>query len=161
MNGKYSKSQIILHWLVVILIVPQFLFSHKISKALEARFNGYEVLESPLISLHILTGFIIFCLACARFIQRLDNSKHREDNNTNDVGNIIKHLNHYTLYFLMLALPITGAIGWFRGIEAFANLHVMLKSAFLLLVALHLTSTFYQQVFLRNNVLGKMLLGRK
>ena len=87
--------------------------------------------------------------------------KECEDNNINDVGNIIKHLNHYTLYFLMLALPITGAIGWFRGIEAFANLHVMLKSAFLLLVALHLTSTFYQQVFLRNNVLRKMLLGRK
>ena len=150
-----------MHWLVVFLIVPQFLFSHEISKALEARFNGSTVVESPWISLHILTGFIIFCLACARFIQRLDNFKHREDNNINDVGNIIKHLNHYTLYFLMLALPITGAIGWFRGIEAFANLHVTLKSAFLLLVALHLTSTFYQQVFLRNDVLRKMLLGRK
>ena len=102
MDGKYSKSQIILHWLVVILIVPQFLFSHKISKALEARFNGYEVLESPLISLHILTGFSIFCLASARFIQRLDNSNHREDNNINYVGKIIKHLNHYTLYFCCL-----------------------------------------------------------
>ena len=161
MDGKYSKSQIILHWLVVFLIVPQFLFSHKISKALEARFNGYEVLESPLISLHILTGFIIFCLACARLIQRLDDSNHREDYKINYAGRIIKHLNHYTLYFLLLALPITGAIGWFRGIEAFASLHVMLKSFFLLLVALHLISTFYQQLFLKNNVLENMLLGRK
>ena len=91
MDGKYSNSQIILHWLVVILIVPQFLFSHKISKSLEARFNGYEVLESPLISLHILTGFVIFCLACARLIQRFDNSNHREDNKINYVGKIIKH----------------------------------------------------------------------
>ena len=161
MDGKYSKSQIIMHWLVVFLIVPQFLFSNKISKALEARFNESEVVESPMISLHILTGFIIFCLACARFIQRLDKSNHREDNTINYAGKIIKHLNHYSLYFLLLALPVTGAIGWFRGIEAFANLHVLLKSIFLLLVALHLTSTFYQQLFLKNNVLGNMLLRRK
>ena len=146
---------------MVILIVPQFLFSNKISKALEARFNESEVVESPMISLHILTGFIIFCLACARFIQRLDKSNHREDNTINYAGKIIKHLNHYSLYFLLLALPVTGAIGWFRGIEAFANLHVLLKSIFLLLVALHLTSTFYQQLFLKNNVLGNMLLRRK
>ena len=150
-----------MHWLVVFLIVPQFLFSNKISKALEARFNESEVVESPMISLHILTGFIIFCLACARFIQRLDKSNHREDNTINYAGKIIKHLNHYSLYFLLLALPATGAIGWFRGIEAFANLHVMLKSIFLFLVALHLTSTFYQQLFLKNNVLGNMLLRRK
>tara|TARA_B100001939_G_scaffold146606_1_gene127053 strand:+ start:312 stop:764 length:453 start_codon:yes stop_codon:yes gene_type:complete len=150
-----------MHWLVVFLIVPQFLFSNKISKALEARFNESEVVESPMISLHILTGFIIFCLACARFIQRLDKSNHREDNTINYAGKIIKHLNHYSLYFLLLALPATGAIGWFRGIEAFANLHVLLKSIFLLLVALHLTSTFYQQLFLKNNVLGNMLLRRK
>ena len=150
-----------MHWLVVFLIVPQFLFSNKISKALEARFNESEVVESPMISLHILTGFIIFCLACARFIQRLDKSNHREDNTINYAGKIIKHLNHYSLYFLLLALPVTGAIGWFRGIEAFANLHVLLKSIFLLLVALHLTSTFYQQLFLKNNVLGNMLLRRK
>ena len=150
-----------MHWLVVFLIVPQFLFSNKISKALEARFNESEVVESPMISLNILTGFIIFCLACARLFQRLDNSNHREDNKINYVGRIIKHLNHYTLYFLLLALPITGAIGWFRGIEAFADLHVMLKSIFLLLVALHLTSTLYQQLFLKNNVLENMLLGRK
>ena len=150
-----------MHWLVVFLIVPQFLFSNKISKALEARFNESEVVESPMISLHILTGFIIFCLACARFIQRLDKSNHREDNNINYAGKIIKHLNHYSLYFLLLALPVTGAIGRFRGIEAFANLHVLLKSIFLLLVALHLTSTFYQQLFLKNNVLGNMLLRRK
>ena len=146
---------------MVFLIVPQFLFSNKISKALEARFNESEVVESPMISLHILTGFIIFCLACARFIQRLDKSNHREDNTINYAGKIIKHLNHYSLYFLLLALPVTGAIGWFRGIEAFANLHVLLKSIFLLLVALHLTSTFYQQLFLKNNVLGNMLLRRK
>ena len=161
MDGKYSKSQIIMHWLVVFLIVPQFLFSNKISKALEARFNESEVVESPMISLHILTGFIIFCLACARFIQRLEKSNHREDNTINYAGKIIKHLNHYSLYFLLLALPVTGAIGWFRGIEAFAKLHVLLKSIFLLLVALHLTSTFYQQLFLKNNVLGNMLLRRK
>ena len=150
-----------MHWLVVFLIVPQFLFSNKISKALEARFNESEVVESPMISLHILTGFIIFCLACARFIQRLDKSNHREDNTINYAGKIIKHLNHYSLYFLLLALPVTGAIGWFRGIEAFANLHVLLKSIFLLLVALHLTSTLYQQLFLKNNVLGNMLIRRK
>ena len=150
-----------MHWLVVFLIVPQFLFSNKISKALEARFNESEVVENPMISLHILTGFIIFCLACARFIQRLEKSNHREDNTINYAGKIIKHLNHYSLYFLLLALPVTGAIGWFRGIEAFANLHVLLKSIFLLLVALHLTSTFYQQLFLKNNVLGNMLLRRK
>jgi len=64
----------------------------------------------------------------------LDNSNHREDNNINYASKIIKHLNHYTLYFLLLALPITGAIGWFRSIESFANLHVMLKSIFLLLI---------------------------
>ena len=150
-----------MHWLVVFLIVPQFLFSNKISKALEARFNESEVVESPMISLHILTGFIIFCLACARFIQRLEKSNHREDNTINYAGKFIKQLNHYSLYFLLLALPVTGAIGWFRGIEAFANLHVLLKSIFLLLVALHLTSTLYQQLFLKNNVLGNMLLGRK
>ena len=161
MDGKYSKSQITLQWLVVLFIVPQFLFSDKISKALEARFNGSKVVESPLISLHILTGFIIFCLACTRFIQHLDNYKHQKDSNINYVIKIIKLINHYTLYFLMLALPITGAIGWFRGIEAFANFHVILKSVFLFLVALHLTSTLYQQLYLRNNVLGKMLLGRK
>jgi len=40
-------------------------------------------------------------------------------------------------------------------------LHVMLKSFFLLLVALHLISTSYQQLYLKNNVLENMLLGRK
>ena len=63
---KYSNLQIWLHWIILILIVVQFVFHEPIAQAFDRRLEGQEVERSALIGLHILFGGVIFLLIVTR-----------------------------------------------------------------------------------------------
>ena len=55
-------------------------------------------------------------------------------------------------------MPISGAVAWFGGVPEAAAAHVLARTVLLVLVILHVAGALFQQVFLRSNVLSRMLM---
>ena len=68
---------------------------------------------------------------------------------------------HRLLYVLMLAVPIAGAIAWYRGIETVANIHVYAMNTLLWLAGLHAAAALYHHFVLKDGLLKRMWFKRQ
>lgn len=151
----YSRTQIVLHWVVFALIVQQFLFHDAISSAWDRFVDGVEITFDPLIFAHVSGGAMVLIFALWRlalFARR--GSPAPVEGSTNQAA--IAKLTHISLYTLMILMPISGSIAWFGGVPAAAQGHEVMKMILLALVALHVLGALYHQFVLRDGILARM-----
>ena len=64
---------------------------------------------------------------------------------------------HWSIYALMIALPVTGLLAWYGGIEDLAELHgEFLKVLLWAMIAAHVAAAFYHQFVLKNGLMDRM-----
>lgn len=150
----YSRVQIALHWIVVLLIVQQYLLKDGIADAWEASRAGLEVPFDPLVAVHVAGGALIMAFALWRLVLRARRGAPAA------VGSaklqMLARLTHAGLYALMILMPVTGAMAWFGGVEAAAQGHNLLKVVLLVLVALHVVGALYHHFVLKDAMLDRM-----
>ncbi len=66
------------------------------------------------------------------------------------------HLTHWTLYALMILMPLSGALAWFGDVELGAIVHNILKLPLLVLVLLHVLAALFHQFVLKTNLIARM-----
>jgi len=152
----YTRTQIALHWLVFLLIAAQFVLHDAISEAWEAVEHGTPVAFDPLVAQHVFTGLLILLLVIFRIVLKRKHGAPALPENEPKWMKIAAHGTHYTLYLLMVLLPVSGAVAWFGGVEAAAEGHEAMKTLLLLLVLLHVGGALYQHFVLKSNVLARM-----
>jgi cytochrome b561 len=103
---KYTKTAIILHWLIALAIILQLSFGLWMVEAIkvdQTRNIAYEVYQY-----HKSFGIIILILSLIRVIYRFFYKAPDLPSSMNYFEIIASKISHYSLYFLMIAIPLMG-----------------------------------------------------
>ena len=153
----YSATQIALHWIVAILILSQYLLAEGMEEAWEVVEDGGQAVTTTGALIHIVIGAAVFLFALWRLSLRFSRGAPGPAEGETGLQAPIAKGTHLLLYLMMLGLPVGGAAAWFLGIEVAAELHIVGKTVLMLLIFLHILGALYNQLFLKNRLIGRMM----
>ena len=153
----YSIYQIGLHWLIAALVFVQLIFGESMTEFMEAAEEGEPVpaLESNLADMHYYFGIAILALVAVRLALRLKNGTPPPPEASSAIE-IAGKISHWLFYALLVAVPITGLLGYYLG-DPYGEIHTFAKPVFIGLIALHVAASLYHQFWLQDGLLMRML----
>ncbi len=158
-SSGYSRFQIILHWVIALLIVLQFVGHEAIVGFVELMgitASGSE--EIPLLVRgHVLLGILTGALMVIRVIVRIMHGAPALPKEESAPMKLIAHATHFTLYAAVILLAASGMGGWFGQIETALVVHGILKVVLLVFVGLHIAGALYHQFVLKNGLIKRMM----
>ena len=172
---SYSGAVKALHWLIVVLLIAQFIFAWTMPHI------GRNTPVTTLISLHFTVGIVILAVAVIRLIVRLMHGEPEPIDGLPPWQTTSAHVMHWLLYVLLFVVPILGWINasW-RGMPIVmfglelpnliakrapywgwtGDVHSLLAEyGMLTLVGLHVAAGLYHYFVRRDRVLQRMLPG--
>lgn len=154
----YSKTQIILHWAVALLIVAQFVFHESIAAAWSAFRKGQEVVFDPLVAAHVFGGIAILALVLWRLVIRARQGAVAPVAGTSPRMAQITHWGHLALYAVIVLAGVSGLTAWFGEVLIAGEVHETLKPVILVLVGGHVAASLYHQFYLKDGLMRRMSL---
>ena len=151
----YSRTQIILHWVAVLLIAQQYVFGDAIGHAWRSFKDGQEIAFNPLILAHVAGGAVVLLLTLWRLSLKAKLGIPAEIGD-NALQNLIAKVTKLALYGLMLLMPISGSLAWFGNVDIAATAHNVLKVLLMALMALHVLGALFHQFVLKDNLMDRM-----
>jgi cytochrome b561 len=172
----YTGTAKTLHWLVVVLLIAQFIFAWTMPHI------GRNTPVTTLISLHFTFGIIILAVAIVRLAWRATHAEPAPEDGLPPWQLLTARVVQWLLYALLFVVPILGWINasW-RGMSIVmfglelpklvatrapgwgwtGDIHGLLANYLLLaLVALHVLAALYHYFIRRDGVLQRMLPGK-
>jgi cytochrome b561 len=153
----YSATQIVLHWVVALLIVVQFVFHETMVDAWHAVRQGETLAFDPWVFGHVAAGFLIFALVLWRLVLRTRRGVPLPPENEPAPLKRLSHVAHWGFYAVLVVMSVSGAMAWFGGVGFAAEVHEVLKVLLLLMVALHVLAVPFHRLVLKNDVMQRML----
>jgi cytochrome b561 len=175
MPAGYTGTAKVLHWLIVVLLVAQFIFAWTMPHI------GRNTPVTTLISLHFTFGIIILAVALVRLLWRLSHGAPQPEDDMPPWQVTTARIVHWLLYALLLVVPVLGWINasWRNmpvvmfglelpkliatrapGWQWTGDVHGLLANyAMLILVGLHVLAGLYHYFIRRDRVLQRMLPG--
>lgn len=155
----YSRTQIMLHWSIVVLIGASYLSSDAMKDAWRAFEKGLDA-YGTVAFLHVAGGVAILALALLRLVIRWQRGAPAEPAGTSPLMALAARLTHLGLHAAIVLVPAAGLLAWYGGIEAMGEVHEILFNLMLALVALHVAAAAYHQWVLRDGLLLRMWRAR-
>jgi cytochrome b561 len=183
----YTPAARGVHWLVALLIFIQlplgFYMAYRgndmetVNEKGETVKGVWDALTNALYSSHKLIGITIFVLVVLRLIYRLTRGAPRPDQSVPAALTGVSHLVHWSLYLLLIAVPIIGykAISYGGYLDVF-GIHLpaiteknedLSKQVFewhstgailiIAFVALHIVAAIYHKYVRKDRVVERML----
>ncbi len=170
-HDSYGIISQILHWVIGFFII--ILLS--VGFYIESLPNSPE--KSNILSIHKATGVLVLMLVFVRIIWRLSNIQPSIPN-SNILLAKLANINIFFLYFLMVAMPISGitsslmsghdisfygifsikAVGSYSTIAEYAGFaHGIMAFIFVTLITLHIIAALYHHFILKDNILRRMI----
>jgi cytochrome b561 len=158
MPSAYSRSQIVLHWIVALLVLAQFLNDGPIKAAWRAIRRGQaEVPGGFLVTAHVLVGIAILALVVWRFVLRRTRGVPPPPPDEPRLLKLAAAGTHGLLYLLLLLLPLSGLASWYGGLALAGEAHELMQNLLLALVFVHVAGSLYQRFVLGSDVLSRMV----
>lgn len=156
MRSGYSLAQIVLHWMIACLVVLQFLLADSMEDAFDA-LEDTGIAEPTLWSnLHIAGGLTIFVLMLVRLYLRMTRGTPPAPAQEPPLMQMGAQAVHWAFYAMLVLLPLSGAVAYYRQSEAAAEVHGVLKVILLVLIGLHVAGALYHRLVLRTTLLSRM-----
>ncbi len=152
----FSRLQIILHWLIAVLIGAQFLFGDYISEAWYYYVKTGSFDFNPLIAAHVFGGILILPLLIWRLIVRFTRGVPATPEGEHPAMVGIAHLTQWSLYALMIIMPVSGALAWFGDVRTSAVVHNVAQTPMIIFLVLHIGGALFHQFILKDNLIGMM-----
>ena len=177
---RYSGIARFFHWLTVILL----LVTIPIGLAMTYRggeLNIWDTTTNVLYNSHKALGVIILAVVLMRLAYRLIHGAPADEPTLTGLQKLVAHVVHWTLYGLLILIPIIGWIGvsMFPALELFGlfklpalaapdqatakwmfEVHEILGKLLLALIALHVVAALGHHFVLRDGVLRRMWPGK-
>ncbi|QHJ89283.1 hypothetical protein EYZ66_13675 [Aequoribacter fuscus] len=153
----YSKTQIVLHWITVALVIAQYVLHDSIVNAWELIQSGKSVSFDPLVLSHVAGGIFIALIVLIRLRLRSISTHETKDL----LGNRLSNIAHKLLYAILLMMVLSGGMAWFFNIDAAANAHNLFKVLLLITVLGHVLAALYHHFIMKDGLLNRMFLARK
>ncbi|RMF16902.1 MAG: cytochrome b [Alphaproteobacteria bacterium] len=175
---RYGRVSIAFHWIVVALVVIQWL----LGEAMTDWFESDKELSFALFQYHKSVGFLILFVVLARLVWRLREPVPAPPPDQPRWQTRLAVIVHWGLYLLLLGLPISGwltvstskykdlPIRFFGLFEIpklmgpdkklhdiFGEVHEVMVTLLLILLALHVAGALYHHFVRRDDVLKRML----
>ena len=179
-NEVYSPVARALHWLTVAFVaamVPAGLIMTS-----RAEHNVWDGLTNALYSSHKLAGVLLLTLVVVRLVYRFRHGAPPDEPTLAPWQKLVSHLTHWTIYVLLLAVPVLGWIGisLYPALDIFGlfklpglvspnqpvsstvfNLHKLGAFALVGLVGMHVGAALFHHFIRKDGVLRRMLPGLK
>jgi cytochrome b561 len=162
-TSGYTRTQIILHWAIALLILFQFVGSETIEEfvSLVGITTASSAETIPVLArAHVLAGLLTFALVLIRVLLRFTKGAPALPAEETAMMKMAAHATHGILYLALLLMPISGALAWFGQIELADTMHLALKFVLLAFVALHIAAALYHQFVLKNGLIKRMMKAR-
>ena len=155
----YSGLQIALHWIIAALVVTQLLNNGGMQEAWGAYEDGEAAPEGVLgwAWFHALTGATILVLALIRLYVRLTRGAPPVHHDKPQALVWLAYATHFVLYTFIIAMPLTGALAWFFGVEASAEIHEIGRLILIPTIGLHILGGLAEHFVFKNDSLLRML----
>jgi cytochrome b561 len=152
----YSRSQIILHWLIFALIAFQIIGHEPMAEAWNVIEAGGVPDIGVMVLAHVAGGVAVLIFAVWRIVLRFRRGAPPPPQSEPEILRRAAHWGHIALYGLMIAVPLTGMAAWGGGIMAAGELHVVLKNVFAILIAGHVAAALWHHFWLKDGLLTRM-----
>ncbi|NKI74240.1 cytochrome b561 [Dickeya sp. CFBP 2040] len=177
MKTRYHSSQIVLHWLALVLVVATYAAMEL--RGFAPRGSNARLLMS---TIHYSCGVSVWVLMVLRMVQRFRYPTPPISPQPDRLIVIISHAVHGFLYLIFLALPVLGVLGmYYRGADwsvfgiampiaaepdddirhTLLSIHELIANAGYFLVGLHAVAALYHHYVVRDNTLLRMMPGKK
>jgi len=155
----YTRTQIVLHWLIAALVIYQLVFGEDIVPAFRAFMRGTEPEAGMALGadLHVYVGLAILLLAVVRLALRIRHGAPALPADENIALQYIARLAHLVLYAAIFLMPLTGALAWYLGWGEVGEIHEIGKPVLIVVVAAHAAGALWQHFVARTDVLRRML----
>ena len=153
----YSKTQMVLHWITVALVIAQYVLHDSVVNAWELIQSGKSVSFDPLVLSHVAGGIFIAVIVLIRLRLRSINTHETKDL----LGNRLSNIAHKLLYAILLMMVLSGGVAWFFNIDAAANAHNLFKVLLLITVLGHVLAALYHHFIMKDGLLNRMFLARE
>lgn len=159
-RSGYTRTQVSLHWAVVVLVAFQYLGSDGIERAWRAFARGEYTQDdfSGLALAHILSGVAVLVFAIWRLILRAKVGAPPPHPSEPPVLQLLAKAVHVGIYALLIILPLSGMAGWGGGISAAIRVHLIAKTILLPLIGLHVAGALVHHFIWRTDVLRRMFV---
>lgn len=152
----YSPVQITLHWAIAVLIVFQLIFGEDMSQVWRGlKTTGVATLGTWAWA-HILAGIAVLAFSLWRVLLRLSHGAPDAPKGSSPLVIKASAAVHGLLYVLMFAAPISGLAAWYGGVDTAAEVHQILKPAFIILIAGHVAAALWHQFWLKDGLMDRM-----
>ena len=154
---RYARSQIVLHWLVVGLLVAQFATSGAIVRTHTIHMLGQRQDPTDLVlhNVHNKAGLAIVLLMVIRLMARVWFGAPSPVPGIRGLGTGLARLVHGAFYAVLIAEGTTGAIASYLWWPISA-VHVILFKVLLGLLAIHLGAALWHAIVLRDGTLRRV-----
>lgn len=171
---SYGSVSKFFHWLIFLLVTGMIIYGYCMSY--------FPKSDQPLVyNIHKLCGLLVLALMILRMIWALMNPKPKLPSKTPLWEIALERLMHFSLYLVLLAMPIAGwllssaagkppkLLGVSLGLpiaksESLASIadkvHVTLAVVIIVMVALHVLAALKHHFVDKDNILKRMLPGK-
>jgi cytochrome b561 len=158
----FSVPQRVLHWSVALLVFFNLLLPDGMNAWRRVVRSGGipSVSDISAANIHAYVGIAILVLATVRLALRVIQGIPPEASQEPLVFRIAARIAHFALYFLLFAMPLTGIVAYYFGIDTAGSLHAdVLKVILWVLIGAHVAGVLVHQFYWRTNVLRRMTTG--
>lgn len=152
----YSLAQIVLHWTIAALVIFQLVFNRPMQEAFDDRMDGETSDQMLGAFVHAGVGITILVLAIVRLAIRLTRGAPPAHDDKPAFINWIGYATHALLYGFIFAMPLTGALAWFFGIEMSAEIHEIGRLVLIPAIGLHILGGLAEHFVFKNDSLMRM-----
>lgn len=156
----YSGLQISLHWVIAALIFVQLTFNVDMQKAFAQRLVAQTLPDNMGATIHMVIGVSILALAIARLFIRTRRGVPEPQKGTHWLIICLSHMTHILLYGFIFFMPVSGALGWFAGIELAGVLHELGRLILIPAILLHVGGAMFEEIVLDRRVISRMVRTR-
>ncbi|MFV0492435.1 MAG: cytochrome b [Pseudorhodobacter sp.] len=149
----YSTTQILLHWLIALGILINYVTSDGMGNALDQTL-AQTLVTSPMAGLHVWTGVTVLALVLIRILLRALRGAPAPE--TGLMGRAAS-LTHIALYLLMILVPFSGAMAWFGGVQEAGDMHELLVNLLMIVVLAHAVAALFHHYILKDGVMRRIM----
>lgn len=155
----YTGLQILFHWVIAGLVIFQVIFGEGIKPAYRAMRRSTEpsAPEALDANIHVYVGIAVLLFALWRLFLRFRHGIPMLPENENAFLRWLAIATHGVLYFIIFAMPISGMVAWYGGINVAGEVHELGKPLIIIFVAIHALGALWQHFIVRNDILMRML----
>lgn len=155
----WSRLSITLHWLIVLLIIAQYIESDWMGDIWRGwrRNTPVDGLTNALGWSHIVLGTLVLLFAAIRLWDRFTHGRPPAPEGEPAWAGWLSQITHVLIYALLFAMPISGLLAWFGGIPQLAEIHEWLWNPLVALIVVHVAGALAQHFYFRTDVLRRIM----